>query len=188
MRTLPLFSSVAQMPSGVVGDGAGAAATGAGCGAGAATGAGACGVTSTGAAVAAATVVWTGAAAAVATGAAGCGAAAWTGAGADFAGGGLETTSSSSSKFLDLKPLKLLRPGAEILMQDSDSQWRGASMRIFWPSISKEMPLLPAWAEVVAMNSAARMVSFFMRASLSGWFKHWRRTCPDPTLCYRPVL
>src|SRR6267154_368146 len=32
MRTLPLFSSVAQMPSGVVGAAAGAAATGAGCG------------------------------------------------------------------------------------------------------------------------------------------------------------
>src|SRR3954451_1922110 len=155
MRTLPLFSSVAQMPSGVVGAAAGAAATGASCGAGAAAiGAAACGVTSTGAAVAAATAVWTGAGAAVATGAADCGAAASTGAGADFDGGGLETTSSSSSKFLDLKPLKLLRRGAEILMQDSDSQWRGASMRIFWPSISKEMPLLPAWAEVVAMNSA----------------------------------
>jgi hypothetical protein len=38
MRTLPLFSSVAQTPNGVVG--AGAAATGAGCGAGVATAAG----------------------------------------------------------------------------------------------------------------------------------------------------
>src|ERR1700676_4921625 len=42
MRTFPLFSSVAQMPSGVVGAGAGAAATGCGaCGTGVETAAGA---------------------------------------------------------------------------------------------------------------------------------------------------
>src|SRR2546430_12736668 len=108
MRTLPLFSSVAQMPSGVVG--AGAAATGAEAYTGAAaTGAGA-GCTSlvTGAGAAVATVVATGAATVVA----GAGAGATAGAGAGVS----EVTSSSS--FLDLpKPPKLEpeRPGAEIL-------------------------------------------------------------------------
>ena len=48
-----------------------------------------------------------------------------------------------------------LKPGAVILMQDSELQLRGASMRTRWPSISNEIP--PACAEVVAINSAARM-------------------------------
>ena len=36
--------------------------------------------------------------------------------------------------------------GAEILMQDSESQFLGASMRILCPSIWKEIEL-PAWAD-----------------------------------------
>jgi hypothetical protein len=40
-----------------------------------------------------------------------------------------------------------------IVMQDSELQPRGDSMRTRWPSIWKEMPL-PAWAEVVAKSSA----------------------------------
>jgi hypothetical protein len=51
--------------------------------------------------------------------------------------------------------------GAEILMQDSESQFLGASMRILCPSIWKEIEL-PAWADVVANSSAASTKSFFM--------------------------
>ena len=86
---------------------------------------------------------------------AGCGAATWAaGAGAGF---DVSATSSSSSKRLDLKPPKLEpeRLGAEILMQSSELQLRGASMRIRWPSIWKETELPPAWADVVASSSAA---------------------------------
>jgi len=51
--------------------------------------------------------------------------------------------------------LKPLKPGAVIFRHDSESQLRGASMRMRWPSISNEMP--PACTEVEAINSAARM-------------------------------
>ena len=71
-----------------------------------------------------------------------------------------ESATSSSSSFLDLNPLKPAkfepdRLGAEILMQSSELQLRGASMRMRWPSIWKETELPPAWAEVVASSSAA---------------------------------
>src|SRR4051794_3745401 len=144
MRTLPLFSSVAQMPSGVVGAGAAATGAGAGCTTSLATGPGAAvatAVVSDGAFVADGAVV-------------GRGAAIWAGAGAGF---DVSATSSSSSKRLDLKPPKLEpeRLGAEILMQSSELQLRGASMRMRWPSIWKETELPPAWADVVASSSAA---------------------------------
>src|SRR5882757_3544008 len=144
MRTLPLFSSVAQMPSGVVDAGAGAGA-GAGCTTSLVTGAGA--AVATVAVADGATL-----AAGAATGAAGAGAA--------VAGAGSERSATSSSSCLELKPLKPPklesdRLGAEILMQSSELQLRGASMRMRWPSIWKETELPPAWAEVVASSSAA---------------------------------
>src|ERR1700730_3068828 len=158
MRTLPLFSSVAQMPSGVVGADAGAAATGAGCGAGAtATGAGITGATSftTGAGVDVAIVVGAGGAL-FTTGAGTGGVAACTGAGAGA--GELLVVSSSSFDLKPLNPLRLMpdRPWPEILMQDSWSQFFGASMWIFFPSISKETELR-AWAAVLAIRNAAMM-------------------------------
>src|SRR6476660_8488210 len=148
MRTLPLFSSVAQMPIGVVGAGAGAAATGAGAGA-AAAGAGTVVVTSEetdGAGAAVATLV-AGAGAAVATGA---GAVAWNGAGAGAGFAGVLSATSSSSFFSEPKPFRSTlpsepeMPGAVILMQDSASQWRGASIWTRFPLIWKVTPL-PAW-------------------------------------------
>src|SRR5258707_385061 len=78
MRTLPLFSSVAQTPSGEFGSDTGAAATGAGCATGAATAAGA------GAGVA--TSTWAGAAGGTAVGAGGGGKE--SGNGAPGCGGG----------------------------------------------------------------------------------------------------
>src|SRR5580692_10887076 len=162
MRTLPLFSSVAQTPSGVVGADAGAAATGAGCGAGAtATRAGITGATSfvTGAGVVVATVA--GAGGVLFTTGAGTGGVVvcTTGGGAGLCAGGVELLVASSS--FDLKPLRPLRlkpdrPWPEILMQDSWSQFFGASMWIFFPSISKETEL-PAWAAVLAISNAAMM-------------------------------
>ena len=105
-----------------------------------------------------------------ATGAAGWDAAAGAaGAGAAVCGAGSErsaTTSSPSSKRLDLKPLKSATesPGAETLRQERVSQSFGASMWTLCPPISKEIEL-PAWADVVAISSAAMTNSFFMRAS-----------------------
>jgi len=79
--------------------------------------------------------------------------AATTGAGAGAAGAG---AMSSSSSFFEPKPLRLnfevLTP--VIFSQSSDEQFFGASMWIFCPSITKEMPL-PAWAEVAAIKRAA---------------------------------
>ena len=56
--------------------------------------------------------------------------------------------------------------GADTLMQFSELQFRGASMRILCPSIWKEieLPARPI-AEVVAISSAARTKTFFMEAS-----------------------
>src|SRR5258708_2959301 len=155
MRTFPLFSSVAHTPSGVVGARAGAAAMRAGVVAVDATdgaGAGASGVE--GVRLVAGAVV--GGTPASATGAAG-------------AGGSVRcATSSSWLDFIFLKPKpEPERLGAETWMQDSESQFFGASMRILCPSISKEIEL-PACAAVVAINNAAAMNSFFMRASLGG--------------------
>ena len=83
--------------------------------------------------------------------AAGAGGAAGAGAGA----GAFEATSSSSD-FLPL--LRFFRLTAEPLlvteMQDSELQFRGASMWIFCPSIWNEIPL-PAWAAVEAISKAA---------------------------------
>src|SRR5450755_2662955 len=123
MRTFPLFSSVAQMPSGVVGAGRGAAATGAGCGAcaaGAAATAGAAGVLNPTEGEADVDATIAGAEGALLTeGAAGWVAGAWaTGAGAACCTGGFElaATLSSSSERSDFKLLKLKpepeRPGA----------------------------------------------------------------------------
>src|SRR5689334_2703509 len=159
MRTLPLSSSAAHTPSGEFATCTGAAAGGA-TGAGIATtaaggiggnGAGVvaascsgCGAGGIGAAYAAGAVVATGAGAAT-TG------AATTGAGAAGAG-----ATSSPSSFFEPKPLRLnfevLTP--VIFRQSSDEQFFGASMWIFCPSITNEMPL-PAWAAVLAINSAA---------------------------------
>src|SRR5947208_4261969 len=152
MRTSPLFSSVAQMPSGVVG--AGAAATGAGCDRGAAVGAAIAGATSlaTGAGAVDATVA---AGAGGVSGGTGCGAVGCT-AGAVFCTGGLGLSAISLSSLFELKPLKAERLGAEILRQDSSVQFFGASMRILCPSISKESEL-PAWAAVLAISNAATM-------------------------------
>src|SRR5258708_5780248 len=91
-RTLPLFSSVAQTPSGVVGAAAGAAATGAGCGAAGEAAAGAGGATLSLAVdagdVDATAMEVDGVLLAAATGACGVAAAWLTGAGADFGAGG----------------------------------------------------------------------------------------------------
>jgi hypothetical protein len=57
-----------------------------------------------------------------------------------------------------------LKSGAVILMQDSESQLRGASMWMRSPLIWKVTPL-PVWAAVVAISSAAIVTSFFVRAS-----------------------
>jgi hypothetical protein len=156
MRTLPLLSSVAHTPIGVTDAAAGVCATGAGAGATVATAAAATGATvlATGAGAGVigavvATVVGAGPALFI-TGAAGCGADTRAlGAGAVVcAGGGFDLSAAASSLPKPLKPLKPFKlnpepdiPGAEILMHDSESQFFAASMRIFWPSISKEIEL-----------------------------------------------
>src|SRR5262249_58625131 len=89
----------------------------------------------------------------------GAGAVACTGAGCcTLAGAEVVATSSSSS--LDFLPFRLMffRLTAEPLLvterHDSELQLRAASMWIFCPSISKEIPL-PACALVDAISSAA---------------------------------
>ena len=106
-------------------------------------------------------------------GATGAGAVAWTGAGAGAGAGFAGVVSATSSLFFfEPKPFRSIspsepeKPGAVILMQDSASQWRGASIWMRSPLIWKVTP--PAWAEVVAISNAAIITSFFMRASLSG--------------------
>src|SRR2546423_12641419 len=164
MRTLPLFSSVAQMPNGVVGAGAtaGAAATGAGGGRGAALGAAMAGATSlaTGAGAVEAIVV---AGAGGASGATGCGGLAGTG-GAVFCAGGFELSATSLSSLFDLKPLKPERLGAEILRQGSSSQFFCASMRILCPSILKKNEL-PALAGALAPSHTGVMLNLFLGVS-----------------------
>src|SRR3954467_13240973 len=107
-----------------------------------------------------------GAAATGATGAAATGAVVCAGAVVVLAGGELDTSSSLS---FEPKPLRSilpslpLKPGASIWMHDSELQPRGDSTRTRWPSIWRVM-LLPAWAAVVAKNSAvaAAKASLFM--------------------------
>src|SRR6185312_11976623 len=176
MRTLPLLSSVCHRPSGVVGAAAGGTATA--CGAGGAllaTGAGLAGaregwliagnpVTRSSEAGGAGGMLFAtvGAGGAGGTGGAlfatGAGAGAGVVAtGAGCGGGGLLATSSSSSDFLPFR-FRFFRLIVEPLLvterHDSELQFRGASMRIFCPSISKENPL-PACAAVDAIMSAA---------------------------------
>src|SRR5258708_4818056 len=175
MRTFPLFSSVAHTPSGVVGARAGAAAMGAGVvavdatdGAGAGAGAGAATAISSLAAGAGGATATGVDGVLLASGTDGCGTPA-SATGAAGAGGSVRcATSSSWLDFIFLKPKpEPERLGAETWMQDSESQFFGASMRILCPSISKEIEL-PACAAVVAISNAAAMNNFFMRASLGG--------------------
>src|SRR5579883_3437075 len=164
MRTLPLSSSVFQMPTGVLAATAGAA-TGAvlaalfNAGTGGGAGGGLAGTTSCttgGADGVEASVCGTGAVGAgagavaaicgAAVGAGACGAA--MGAGTVFAGG--VESAISSSDLPKLRPFRLKpdldRPGAEIWMQSSRSQCFGTSIWTFCPWISKEteFPVLPA--------------------------------------------
>jgi hypothetical protein len=96
------------------------------------------------------------------------------GGGSEAGGGKLVATLSSS----DFRPLgfmffmSIVEPFFVTEMHDSELQLRGASMRIFWPSILNEKPS-PACAAEDAINSAAAAAKwnvFFMGGSIAaGW-------------------
>src|SRR6185369_3058794 len=80
----------------------------------------------------------------------GCDAGAVAAGAGDVVGPGTVEATLVSSSFLAaprLRPFRL-RPGAVILIQESASQFLGASTWILWPLISKVMPL-PACAAVL---------------------------------------
>src|ERR1700690_3015922 len=75
----------------------------------------------------------------------GCAATGAAGTGTVFGARAASATSSSSPEFFKLRFLRLKldleRPGAVIWMHDNWSQFFGASMWIFFPSISKQIEL-----------------------------------------------
>jgi hypothetical protein len=83
---------------------------------------------------------------------------------------GAELGASSSPSLLLSFEDRLLRlpdmPGAVTWMHDSDPQFRGASICTRCPLTWKEIPL-PAWAAVLAINSAAAKQYVLMEASVS---------------------
>src|SRR6185437_15993989 len=184
MRTLPLLSAVCHRPSGVVDAAVGAAVCCTG-GAVFATGAGATGAALVVVAGARTSLVAgrpdrrsrvslsdteAGGGTLLATGGGGGGGLFATGSGAGAGGcacagcctlaGAVATSSSSSSDFLPLRLMFFRLIAAPLLVtvrQDSELQLRDASMWIFCPSISKEIPL-PARALVDAISKAAAAV------------------------------
>src|ERR1700748_1373448 len=85
---------------------------------------------------------------------------------ADAADPGASSSPSLLLSFED-RPFRLPdTPGAVTWTQDSDPQFRGASMCTRCPLTWKEIPL-PAWAAVLAISSAAAKQYILMEASVS---------------------